>query len=532
MDNRCLHRVTSENQEHPVYSGGYLENSYVDNRHPSAAPEPTQCFPSLGLQPDHAAPPWTSSPGFVARNFFAPSTREEALGVYRFDIPYAFDPSVPPPSFGCPPPRHLVNIVPSATLNAFSSLPQPRVGPPATSDGFRSVLDSDENRQQQYEAYRDRVRVVDLRMKTKTALQRKQDTQWFWRFCQSRVKLSNTTKIQQQHRLPRCDHVLRESLYGAVQLVSAIEKMHHSLKDNVENDCVWTESQFTVLKIQSEFQEIVKLFSDRDCLKKFKAKLSRVAQRRARSLRASNLMQQEERDRWEDISDKEAAIDIWRMKQINQVQEKMKEQELKLNADLVLSEVRKKQADVKRMQDILRSLEKLRRLRKEAASRKGIISEQECDKAFSSRLEWLRSVMKRRTVVYSAEEKALMVMLEGEQEEERRRKQEGRVKEESETQLKNKQRVHAILFGDDDVDAVMQPFRKYYTQAQRSLHALIQVRVSGRTFPDQKPWVNGNVRAKLRARSSAYTSGDLEALKNTRCDQRSTIRDGKRDYRD
>lgn len=47
------------------------------------------------------------------------------------------------------------------------------------------------------------------------------------------------------------------------------------------------------------------------------------------------------------------------------------EQELKLAADSVLCEVRKKQADVKRMQDILRSLEKLRRLRKEAASRKG-----------------------------------------------------------------------------------------------------------------------------------------------------------------
>jgi len=47
------------------------------------------------------------------------------------------------------------------------------------------------------------------------------------------------------------------------------------------------------------------------------------------------------------------------------------ERELKLAADSVLCEVRKKQADVKRMQDILRSLEKLRRLRKEAALRKG-----------------------------------------------------------------------------------------------------------------------------------------------------------------
>lgn len=49
----------------------------------------------------------------------------------------------------------------------------------------------------------------------------------------------------------------------------------------------------------------------------------------------------------------------------------LQEKELKMAADSVLCEVRKKQADVKRMQDILRSLEKLRRLRREAVSKKG-----------------------------------------------------------------------------------------------------------------------------------------------------------------
>lgn len=49
----------------------------------------------------------------------------------------------------------------------------------------------------------------------------------------------------------------------------------------------------------------------------------------------------------------------------------MQERELKLAADAVLSEVRRKQADAKRMLDILKALEKLRKLRKEAASRKG-----------------------------------------------------------------------------------------------------------------------------------------------------------------
>lgn len=77
----------------------------------------------------------------------------------------------------------------------------------------------------------------------------------------------------------------------------------------------------------------------------------------------------------------------------------------------------------------------------------GIFTDQESDEAFSSRLEKLRSVMKKRTAVYSAEEKALMVMLEGEQEEERRRDLEKRLKKERERQLQRKHKVDGMLFG-------------------------------------------------------------------------------------
>lgn len=55
--------------------------------------------------------------------------------------------------------------------------------------------------------------------------------------------------------------------------------------------------------------------------------------------------------------------------------------------------------------------------------------------------------MKKRTTLYSAEEKALMVMLEGEQEEERKREQERRVKKERLKQLERKRWVDSVLFG-------------------------------------------------------------------------------------
>lgn len=77
----------------------------------------------------------------------------------------------------------------------------------------------------------------------------------------------------------------------------------------------------------------------------------------------------------------------------------------------------------------------------------GIVTKRECEEVFSSRLDQLRSVLKMRTAVYSAEEKALMVMLEGEQEEERRREQDKLVKHEKEKLLQRKREVDAMLFG-------------------------------------------------------------------------------------
>ncbi|XP_023281292.1 programmed cell death protein 7 [Seriola lalandi dorsalis] len=499
------HRGPSEKQPPLVYPGGFLETPCTANRPPpsSAAPQPPQWAPSPGsTQRDYAAPQWTPSPGYGGHrayelNYPAPPPVGGGFGWPRLAPPYGFDPSVPPPPFGRSP-GHFSNTVPSAPVNTYGSLLQLRAGPHLPECDFQPVSGSGENRQQEYEDVREagslfggpllppfsqdhhrRLGTITAQPEDEAASQRRQDTVWLQRFIQSRSKVSKSPQTLEHQQRPHhsCVPALREAVYGAAQLLSALKESCQTLKDNVENDGVWADSYPTVLHMKQELQDRVKLLSHGDHSNELRAKLNRVRKRRARRLRARGLLQLEEDHRQERIAEREAAIETWRMKQIHEVEERKKEQELKLAADTVLCEVRKKQADVKRMQDILRSLEKLRRLRKEAASRKGIVTEQDCDEAFGRRLEQLRSVMKRRTVVYSAEEKALMVMLEGEQEEERRRERERRVKKERERQLHRKHRVDVMLFGDElPVDSFLLPFREYYTQAQHSLHALIQIR--------------------------------------------------------
>jgi hypothetical protein len=51
--------------------------------------------------------------------------------------------------------------------------------------------------------------------------------------------------------------------------------------------------------------------------------------------------------------------------------------------------------------------------------------------------------------------------------------------------------------------------------------------VTVRTYPDQKPWITGNIRIELKARANAFK----DAYKKTRYARRRTIEHVKRQYR-
>ncbi|XP_015267497.1 PREDICTED: programmed cell death protein 7 [Gekko japonicus] len=208
-----------------------------------------------------------------------------------------------------------------------------------------------------------------------------------------------------------------------------------------------------------------------------KAERSRQKRRRRKRLREEARAAREEEAARK--AEREARIDRWRARRAQEVEEKHREQELKAAADSVLSEVRKKQADTKRMAEILRGLEKLRKLRKEAAARKGVCPPPEADEAFENEVQSLRTLIKKRTEVYEAEERALRVMLEGEQEEERKRDLEKKQKKEKEKLLQQKREMDSKLFGNPEEFPLyhfLEPFRQYYLQAEYSVPALIQIR--------------------------------------------------------
>ncbi|KAM6426251.1 programmed cell death protein 7 isoform 2-T3 [Liasis olivaceus] len=228
----------------------------------------------------------------------------------------------------------------------------------------------------------------------------------------------------------------------------------------------------------AELRALAQPLREPGALQRLRRRLERGLQKR---LRRRQRRQEARAARQEEAArraEREALIDRWRARRAQEVEDRHREQELKAAADSVLSEVRKKQADTKRMAEILRGLEKLRKLRKEAAARKGVCPPPAADEAFESEVQNLKALIKKRTEVYEAEERALRVMLEGEQEEERKREMEKKQKKEKEKLLQQKREMDSKLFGDPEfpLTHVLEPFTQYYLQAEYSLPALIQIR--------------------------------------------------------
>ncbi|XP_059808802.1 programmed cell death protein 7 [Hypanus sabinus] len=304
---------------------------------------------------------------------------------------------------------------------------------------------------------------------------KEQDEFWLMRFV-SKCK-SQPSESKKSKSLPLVSEV-KESVLNACKFVAELTALCQQLRQNVENEEIWTESYLKAIEIKTVLQEKLKILTDSEYVSAVKKKLDAIKKKRRNIQRKKQEWCLEKQEQKARMAEKEAKIEKWRMNCVREVEEKKRERELKAAADSVLSEVRKKQADAKRLVDILRALEKLRKLRKEAAARKGVHPPPSADENFEHHIERLRKLIKKRSDLYDAEERALRVMLEGEQEEERKRENEKKMKREREKLEKQQREVESMLFGDPDLpaDHPLQPFRQYYLQAEHSSHALIQIR--------------------------------------------------------
>lgn len=222
------------------------------------------------------------------------------------------------PQYVCPPSGHFPNVTPPMLVNTHndrdlysyqSYSPQYRPGlqtPPCVPfSGLRQSRQWGEEREQSHGA--------PARTENDADIQRKRDIQWIRSFTRNRNASADPPKPK------NVDSDFKPVLYRAAQLITELEACCRTLATCVSDCDAWTDSHSQALSLKKELED---KFAVIDCgdFDKWKRKLHRKAERR----RSRKEQQDAERQRQERISEKEAAIDAWRLRRIRGVEEKKK----------------------------------------------------------------------------------------------------------------------------------------------------------------------------------------------------------------
>lgn len=144
-------------------------------------------------------------------------------------------------------------------------------------------------------------------------IQRKRDIQWVRSFTRNKSASANPPKPKS------VDRDFKAVVYRAARLVAQLDACCRTLAACASDSDAWTGSHSQALRLKKELEDT---FAILDCgdFDEWKSKLHRKAERRRRRKQ----QQDAERQRQERISEKEAAIDAWRLRRIRGVEEKKK----------------------------------------------------------------------------------------------------------------------------------------------------------------------------------------------------------------
>lgn len=221
----------------------------------------------------------------------------------------------PSSPFARPPTGHFHNLLPPTLLNTYNDRNlsyqtySPQYGPGLQSSAcgpFSAPRPSGkwgEDREQSHGA--------PARTESDAALQRKRDAQWVSGFTRNRNK---PTDIPQKQL--KCD--FKPVLYRVAELVTQLDTFCNTLRANISDCDVWTDSYSEALKLKKELEDKFAIIDSGE-FEAWKRKLHRNAERRTRKKQQDGAKRRRER-----ISEKEAVIDAWRLRQIRAVEEKKK----------------------------------------------------------------------------------------------------------------------------------------------------------------------------------------------------------------
>ncbi|XP_061172485.1 programmed cell death protein 7-like [Saccostrea echinata] len=286
----------------------------------------------------------------------------------------------------------------------------------------------------------------------------------------------------------------QDKLRRMMLLMAQLQQETTTLSDQGTSapDDVWDNRKQKVLLLKTELKKIQEELSDETTINQVKQKVLQQRKKRERLKRRRQEQWEEKQREEEKRNNLHAEIDGWQEKLRKKANEEREAKELKKSADAILNEVRKKISDVTKTLDLLKGIQKLRKLRSDRLKQQGVHANPASDEKFKEVMDEQFNTMKKQKEIYLAEEKALQVMLETEHEETKEKEREQQEKVQRLQKERESKKLQEIMFGKSEnfsEGEAMLPFYQFYDQANYSYESFIQIRQDWDRFivPENAP---------------------------------------------
>lgn len=243
---------------------------------------------------------------------------------------------------------------------------------------------------------------------TPAAKREKQDQEFLKTF-EKRIPVRELTQINVK---PLSISEVREKIRKMVITVNDLKAKEKMLSKNIStlSEDEWRSNMKEVEENQALINKTLTILNGPylDLLRKL---LAKRAAKRLRLRKANMDRKREKEERMKEMKERSRKIDENLQKIKDDINKAKQEAEQKLQADMVLKEVLRKKSDAKKCLTKLDALVKLRKARQNTAAGRGESVSESDEAAFLSHIEKLKSLWKRKLVLYEKEEVELRAQL-------------------------------------------------------------------------------------------------------------------------
>ncbi|XP_048258500.1 uncharacterized protein LOC124136938 isoform X1 [Haliotis rufescens] len=314
--------------------------------------------------------------------------------------------------------------------------------------------------------------------------QRENDQNWVQNWLKKHGKLKTMPLLKKSSDISTVEYKFPDVQKAFHQSILLLAKLHHQYQSLealtiTADPQVWESEKNLTEEYKDKCMDVYKYLNNDEMLATIKSKTQARRRKRMRVKRRKKEEYEMKVAADEKRDQRHKQLEEWREKMTQQAEHEKQKEELKKSADATLSSVRKKISDAKKTQDFLKALQKLRKVRRVAAINQGRYASDVYDNNFEKKMKLLTSLIETQQTVYESEERTLKVMLDTVEEETMERDKEIKRLKELAKEKRDKKLATEKLFGKKAAvseDTELFPFYSYYTQAEHSIEALVQIR--------------------------------------------------------